>query len=137
MGCDIHMVLERKVNDKWIGVDTFKAHGGFGCEFSFPAAIDRNYARFARLAGVRGPGPMPRGVPQDASDTSKLMIEDLGIDGHSHSWLPIEEAAQIFLETEYFGHDGPSDYIQRYPASQYFGVSENLKDYRLVFWFDN
>lgn len=147
MGCDIHLVLEKKHADKWVGIDTYNSHtqpkwlvakGMSG--YSSPVVRERNYERFAALANVRGDGPAPRGVPDDASDTSRLLIEQWGGDGHSHSWLPLAEASNIWMKTA-----GPNDdeFATKYPTSHFFGVdvsegsNEKISDYRVVFWFDN
>lgn len=149
MGCDIHLVLERKRKDgHWVAVDTFSSHHDAYAKpdsimdgFSSPAARARNYERFARLAGVRGDGPEPRGLPDDISETGKFMAEeDWGANGHSHSWLPLAEATTIFLETE---RNKVSDHVRKYPDGYYFGTDtsegSNTKadDFLLVFWFDN
>lgn len=141
MGCDIHMVLERK-NDagKWIGIDTFSSHHAAynAGDWFVPNARARNYDRFAALAGVRGDGPKPLGLPEDISDTTELLSSDWGGDGHSHSWLPIKEAAKIFLNTDRLPA-APDSLAARWPESYYFGVDDEsgLDDYRIVFWFDN
>lgn len=82
-----------------------------------------------------GDGPEPRGLPDDASDTALTFADDWGSDGHSHSWLPLDEAAAIYLATEF----NPSNFAQQYPASEFFGVDrpDDEDEYRLVFWFDN
>lgn len=138
MGCDIHLVLERK-NDagKWVGVDTFNSHASaYGESHSVPVARSRNYERFAALAGVRGDGPEPRGLPSDASDTTRLLAtDDWGADGHSHSHLPLGEAAKIFLQTE-FKKPQRTSLAMTDPAYHYFGV-DPADGYRIVFWFDN
>lgn len=65
----------------------------------------RNYDLFAILADVRNgrgfagcdtgdgfkPIVDPRGVPEDASEVYKKMVEEWGIDGHSHSWVTLDE----------------------------------------------
>ena len=138
MGCDIHMVLERKHGDHWIGVDSFKGHYcALDKRYAWPLATSRNYSRFAALAGVRGDGPDPRGIPDDASELSKLQIADWGQDGHSHSWMSVAEAAPIFYETDSYKKD---EFARYYPAAYYFDVdmdSKKLEDYCIVFWFDN
>lgn len=130
MGCDIHGCIEQKVNGKWVMVEPIAGK-----------ARVRNYERFSRLAGVRGEGPAPRGVPSDVSESTKLHIDKWGSDGHSHSHIPLSEAARIFLET-----DPTTEYEVKYPESYYFGVGEECcptcqrpikNEYRLVFWFDN
>lgn len=55
MGCDIHGVFQRKVNDVWDDV-----HTKYECQ--------RDYNLFSILAGVRGdtmPIAQPRGLPED------------------------------------------------------------------------
>src|SRR5207237_392615 len=99
MGCDIHMVLERKTEGGWLGIHNFPYYDNRNGH-DFPLAKDRNYDRFAALAGVRGEGPEARGMPADASPLAKYDSDECGPDGHSHSWLPLKDAAQIFLKTE-------------------------------------
>lgn len=127
MGCDIHGWVERKVGDKWIGIrplDHLKAR-------------ERNYLRFAALAGVRGHGPSPRGLPIDIGESAAYDAERWGQDGHSHSWLPLDEAARIFLEVRYPG-ETREDFAKSFPASYFFDVDDaDLSPYRFVFWFDN
>lgn len=55
MGCDIHLVLEKLTPDgKWVGIDTFKSHQCWpDNKWAVPIVRDRNYVRFANLAGVR------------------------------------------------------------------------------------
>ena len=161
MGCDIHMTLEERVDGKWICIDTFASHhsryakpDSFMDGFSCSTARSRNYERFAALAGVRGEGPAPRGVPDDVSETTRHLIAKWSGDGHSHSWLPVAEAASLFLKTEWLPVAEAaslflktewvppgvelSDFVVKYPESYYFNVeSDCLDNYRLVFWFDN
>lgn len=143
MGCDIHLVLETYDSDLgWVGIDTFKGHqtGNAKDEWYSPIATDRNYRLFAALAGVRGDGPSPRGIPEDASSTTKLLVKDWGCDAHSHSWLPISEAVAIFNKRRYPKGEVPVDpesYRDSYPSSYWFGVEGNDSIYRLIFWFDN
>lgn len=140
MGCDIHIVLEQKSGCKWIGIDTFAGHEScYGKGWTSPAVTSRNYELFAVLAGVRGEGPTPRGLPDFPSDTSALLLSEWGQDAHSVSWLPLDEAAQAWLASD---HAKPEDFALKFPESHYFGVdiSDDRKDaenYRIVFWFDN
>jgi hypothetical protein len=142
VGCDIHMVLERRDHEKnrWVGIDTFlggKA-GSYDAPYCFARATSRNYRRFAQLAGVRGDGPAPLGLPADISETTDWMVRDWGADGHSHSWLPAADAARIFFETEWWKDKEPNAFQKKWPESFYFGIeSEHLGDFRLIFWFDN
>lgn len=151
MGCDIHLVLEKRHGEKWVGIDTFNGHhrpkwalkDGETYDYSSPVTRSRNYVRFAALAGVRGAGPEAKGVPHDASDLTKLTVEDWGSDGHSHSWLPLKEAAHIFLQTGFRPDEEVDDFTKEYPESYFFNVDasegsrNNIDDFRVVFWFDN
>ena len=145
MGCDIHMVVERRTPRSWVTVNTMTGHHmrwpreGGGLDWSAPVATARNYRRFAMLAGVRGDGPPPRGLPDDISETAKFLSDDWGADGHSHSWIEADEAARIFLATEYDEVD-PDSFKAKFPLSYFFGIETddaNEDDFRIVFWFDN
>lgn len=135
MGCDIHLVLEKKFREQWVGVPMERC------------PCTRNYKRFGLLAGVRDEGPDPRGIPEDASALARMEIEDWGVDGHSHSWCTLQEYVQACLASE---HDpekmlDPNDERVKNPYYHYFGLyvlkldgySEQIDDYRVVFWFDN
>jgi hypothetical protein len=148
MGCDIHLVLEQRDGDKWVGVDTFVSHNRAYAKdemdaYSSPIARQRNYNRFAALAGVRGKGPAARGIPDNASDTARFLVKSWASDGHSHSWLPMKEAAQIWLNTGYHDLKDAADFIKKYPECHYFNVDcsegsgKSADDFRVVFWFDN
>lgn len=135
MGCDIHLVLECKYENKWVGINTFQYHTDRDGKSSFPIIRERNYKRFAMLAGVRGDGPSPLGMPKDASELTKLMYNILDTDGHSHSYMATDKFIEIAVETEYNNLNG---FCKKYPLSAYLNL-ENLTDldYRVVFWFDN
>lgn len=123
MGCDIHGVVEKKVGDKWVMVNRLQAG-------------DRNYARFASLAGVRGDGPEAKGLPEDLSESGQLAVDEWDLDGHNYSWLELSEAAKIFLATHY----NPTHMMRSFPEYEFFGIEREDNDgseYRLVFWFDN
>lgn len=92
MGCDIHMHVEQKTNNHWEHVDS-NAYDG------------RNYNLFAILANVRNgngfagiktgegfnPIAMPKGLPSDVSAAVQSESDSWDCDGHSHSWLTLEE----------------------------------------------
>ena len=125
MGCDIHGWVERKVGDKWVGIDKFNTY-----------ARERNYKRFGALANVRTDGPEPKGLPLDISDSANYDAEQWGVDGHSHSWLPLTEAAKVFCDTQYLP-TATEPYWSKYPISHFFDVEDHEEEYRIVFWFDN
>ena len=127
MGCDIHMLIERRDDQgrwhMWTQV--------FG-----EAARERNYKRFAALAGVRGDGPDAKGLPIDLSEDAAFAKENgYALGEHSFSWLPLAEAATIFDATDW--NDKKYQRWMR-DAYHYFNVSdEDLAPWRLVFGFDS
>lgn len=127
MGCDIHAFTEVKVDDRW-------HHYG-------PLKIDRQYALFGRMAGVRGEDPIAplRGWPEDATFMSKLHERDWHYDAHSHSWLNLEEI--ITLEKEFHV---PGDWGKPFGFmfGNYWesfldrGQPLGIQDARMLFFFD-
>ncbi len=123
MGCDIHGWVEVRDGGKWVAVREIKDQ-------------ERNYQRFAALAGVRGEGPPAKGMPHDISDTVRYHIERCGVDGHSHSHLSLVEAAEIWLATSWF----VNDHARKHPKGAFIGwYDEETPEakVRVVFWFDN
>ena len=123
MGCDIHWVLEQKLNDKWVGIYSTdltpmpkgtivtRAHSAQGDPSmpDVPVGVktwhdiilkSRNYEWFGKLAGVRRSGPDPLGMPHDASDLSQACAGDWGEDGHSHSYLPAVDFVARYLDDD-------------------------------------
>lgn len=141
MGCDIHMVLERKSSDGWVGLHNFQGCRGRDGRSAYPVATERNYRLFAALAGVRGEGPAPKGLPEDMSLLTKHLSSDWDGDGHSHSWIGLPEAVVEFNQRRYPEGETPVDpgsYRDKYPSSYWFDVeSDDVPEHRLVFWFDN
>ena len=145
MGCDIHTVLERRVGDKWITVDTLLGMYAPSLrsevfQWAQPYIEQRNYELFADMAGVRGDGPEPRGLPDDLSETAAYLAKQWEGDGHSHSWLPIQEVTVLLSK---YNQDG---FGKRHEvAGYYFNIAtepgetyeEAVDAHRLVFWFDN
>lgn len=132
MGCDIHLTVEwQRPDDTWVMINYVTQ----------APARDRNYRRFAALAGVRGPGPEPRGVPDDCSAGTNFWIEHYGDDGHSHSWAFLAEFLQVCRETEYQSHDARGTPRYRYwDEGHYFGLyldNETFPRMRVVYWFDS
>ena len=77
-----------------------------------------------------------------------MHIEDWDGDGHSHSWMTLEEAALIFERTDHMGYqlkrervENKNELIRRL-ALGYFNIEMGmfncpLSHYRIVFFFDN
>ena len=136
MGCDIHLWQEIKVEGVWHAIGN--------------PAIDRSYALFEKMAGVRGREcnaiVPPRGLPDGLSVPVALNAASMGDDGHSHSWLTSKEVALIECWYE--------DYLLEVGRKQRFGkfgycmdsgwnikeirqLIPQIQDLRWVFWFDN
>ena len=154
MGCDIHAHLEVKLISKNFRdqvraaiTDELRWH------YYSPVKIERNYEIFAKMAGVRNNGDiepiaMPRGIPDDISLITRMNYEQLGSDGHSYSWLDVDELIELkefykstlsigplsqcpFLGVWVFRNE--IDDYKKYPDE----FPPEVADIRLVFWFDN
>jgi hypothetical protein len=138
MGCDIHTHVERydPVTEQWVGIKTT----GYEAK-----AQGRDYELFAKLAGVRGNGPEPRGMPDDISPYVRWELESWEADAHSHSWCPLLDFITI-------GEGTPLPKIKDISTKVYEWFHINLPErytdkevdilklqtgYRVVFWFDN
>ena len=145
MGCDIHLHIELKIDDVW--------H-----HFGAPS-VRRDYHLFEKLAGVRGSESVaitpPKGLPSDCSLITQKAAEYWEEDGHSTSWLGVDE---IMILEDWLGSLPTSDnaqfmhndleysilhtYLQgnsftgwkRYPEDD---RPYDVEDVRFVFWFDN
>lgn len=90
MGCDIHLVAQKRGEDgKWVTVE-----GDFGGEDHNESPFSwRSYGMFGFLANVRNYSQVvtiaePRGIPWDFTEDDFWIG---GIGGVFHSWLTIEE----------------------------------------------
>jgi hypothetical protein len=136
MGCDIHLFIELKIDDRW--------------EFYAHPDINRWYDFFGILAGVRSleePLVPPRGIPNDLSGTVKLYWKRWEADGHTPSWITTKEFPKLqkwlqqyklSLEETIFNGVYFFDYsfFEWKEVVQTQGFT-NLTDIRFVFWFDN
>jgi len=139
MGCDIHIVLERRKRDsgEWIGQ---WCSDNLPDRWGRPKCARRDYGLFSRF-GVRGPRDdgnaiYPRNIPEDVSRLAWSLYMLSPTDHHSASYCSLEE----FIEA--WRAENPNDAEVRKDWAHYdlFGVDldwpENA-EYRLVFWFDN
>jgi len=137
MVCDVHIHQEVKISGQW--------------EHYRETRLPRDYAVFAKMAGVRGsetPIAEPRGIPGDATRMTRFCCDHDGEDGHTHSWLcaaeivPLEDFIkarlgndQWRLEMDGWGYLFGNSWggFTKYPDER----PEGLEDVRFVFWFDN
>ncbi|EAF5380719.1 hypothetical protein C2890_14200 [Listeria monocytogenes] len=145
MGCDIHLMVEvkdRKTN-QWTEYDVADGAIKF---------IGRNYNLFGILANVRNgfgfahidtgdafiPISNPRGVPKDASKSYLSFVEDWGTDGHSHSFLNLDELQNFEWEESYY--ESTAGFVDNViPALEKIATdcSCTNEEVRIVFFFDN
>ena len=142
MGCDIHLHIEIKLDNKWEHYSTPK--------------IDRNYALFEKMAGVRSSGSIspicnPKGLPKDATLLTLLDYSTFRGYGHSASWLDENEIMILedyikdvlgkdlehnILNIYFFGNSFTSKF--RFPEETYYkDIMDRISSVRFVFWFDN
>lgn len=104
MGCDIHIFVEIRKNDKWeyFNEDHFSnVYSHIGESEKTNAPFDwRSYNMFSFLAGVRGGDIKPIkepacDIPEDVSENVKNKKESWDGDGHSHSFLTARELVEF------------------------------------------
>jgi len=165
MGADIHMVLETKCGPEWVGVHSYPhalvaaySRGSNGelperiPGVTWPVVTERNYELFAKLAGVRGDGPEPNGVPEDVSQLARVSIARWGGDGHSHSHLSLQEFAKRYASCREVIGEATA---RRLEGEELLNIQKDAEvictggyasergeagmdtDVRIVFWFDN
>lgn len=164
MGADIHIYAERRLRDgTWamckqynaMSGKAFSVLSGTSPDSLFHRVRSRNYQFFAELAGVRGMGPDPKGLPDDASPLVKEDAEYWDSDGHSHSWYSAEEFVPIFMEHHMSEVERAALVARKLEAKYPVDITEHVLDQylgidmpytngepdtsciRFVFWFDN
>lgn len=100
------MLKKKRINGKWEQVKGFISDW-YNTDIPYFSSdeyrnsnspIDRrNYTLFSWLAGVRSSSKKvtkisdPRGIPENCSNSIKAEVVGYGSDGHSHSWVSIDE----------------------------------------------
>ena len=132
MGADIHTMLEKEINGEWVLVHV--PHWN-------EAGERRNYDRFAKLAGVRGDGPVPKGTPSDISKGTQYRLSKWGSDAHNISYDTLVRFLDVCKETERDSTWDYSSYKTSDFCEHYLGIGfdkdERVDDFRVVYWFDN
>ena len=137
MGCNIHGFIETmeypdSENARWWSVHEIP--------------YTRNYRFYAAIAGVRNyieitPISKPKGIPEDASMMSKVEAEEMGRDGHSHSWLTYKEIKEYDWLQDVGGSlliDNVHTHFKSLMNEMRFLASTYGEEgARVVFWFDN
>lgn len=84
MGCDIHSLSQRLINNQWIDIN-------------YKPFDERDYSLFSFLAGVRNkigitPISKPKGLPKDLSEITNRVLEyEEWKYLHNHSYLTLKE----------------------------------------------
>lgn len=159
MGADIHFYIETRADDNnpW-GVDTFHNTEEILEEGEEPPYIEisakhakwgygqRNYYMFSVLANVRGNGALyePRGVPQDISPIMRTHIDRWASDGHSHSYLSLDEFKECLdvidttEESSYsYIYRLAAEWLAKEQAEAHLLETGANPQVRFVFFFDN
>ena len=144
MGCDIHFCVEKQIEGTWIGVyssdftpslasqNEKRGEGDWSVQWKrTPVFKSRWYRFFALLAGVRGDGPDPKGIPDGISTLSQAGVDSWNGDGHSHSWETLENFCRAYATAS---EEECDDKYLDWLTDTY---KENLSEYRVIFWFDN
>ncbi|MBC1798509.1 hypothetical protein HCA55_17355 [Listeria booriae] len=135
MGCDIHVMVEKKSKGN-LGWDTYlRKNEGFHYQ------VGRCYELFAILADVRNDFDIvaiddPRGIPEDASATYLEYVEEWNPECHSHSFITLAELQKYdwsgHPECDYFVNDQIPELEQ---LAEKHGCTAD--DIRIVFFFDH
>ena len=172
MGADIHFTIEHndpEDNLGWVGV--FYSDDSYSpSSHNMSYAYDRNanttaeeqrrrmdhgvhpfgrlsrrdYDFFARLAGVRGDGPEPNGMPPDASVMTQRVVARWESGGHSHAHMTLREFVKRKIITDVTIADAAKSKLQGGdPIAEFLGdcidddgitLDDNT---RVIAWFDN
>lgn len=134
MGCDIHIVLERrrKPNERWIGV--WSSDNGPNRRAQ---VASRDYDFFGAIAGVRGRpegfSNYPRNLPEDVSQLAWSQYMRCPTDYHSVSHMSASEFCTIHHKVN---PDKSRAENVTYDLLGLWG-DEDEGEHRVVFWFDN
>jgi hypothetical protein len=136
MGCNMHYILEKKYNGRWVGVAS-------DLQYNECAANTRNYKFFSKLAGVRSeekfPLVQPNGIPEDISDLSKINFYEWGHLKHSYGYKTLAQFCDIYNSVQF---DDDRKYSFTTMMWKLFRISvdptdDDIDNYRVVFFFDN
>lgn len=111
---------------------------------SYDEGIGRNYALFADLAGIRGYGPDPKGIPDGISSIVAKVISQWKGDGHSHSFMSLGELKKLMKKRGYDVKNNKMFTSCQAISKELSQIDKILLDgnksiveHRVVFFFDN
>jgi hypothetical protein len=153
MGCDIHILTEKQLpNGTWESLDNSEVQDeGTDDEYfdvTHRISTDRNYALFGLMsAGVRCEFDFSfvskDKFPDDASQLAKDYNEQWDCDGHSHSWLTLNEIKHKLVEIGLADSEVPQhaidELIEIKNDLEGIRLENDLSDdqVRILFLFDN
>lgn len=150
MGCDIHTYREVKRNGQWETLETsYEENEGTDAEpeirtYLDPVHISRNYWLFGFLSKrVRTEWSFSleaRGLPEDVSAPVQAESDFWGPDGHSHSWLTLEELRLKATELTLLPDPAALKFLPEitdFLSCLTWPEDVQPADCRVVFWFDN
>lgn len=141
----INEILDEELIEKWVSADKWHCDVyDEGEEFEYvdwdnePYYRGRNYYLFNILGGVRDYNdsvkqiaPL-RGVPDDASDSYKFMVEQWHGDGHSHSYYTLEELLNV--NWDLYETSNIKSFLDTIEKLKTLGEPSKV---RILFFFDN
>lgn len=144
MGKNLHYIIEKKINNKWVGIMATD------CLFS---SVKQNIGELGwfnkKLYYFYNSIDDLNGFPDDASELA--LHEKARIEGHDHSWLYIEDIYQVWLSV-YNPEMGLRDLslnealLLQVEFSKFIGINflgseddgfEIDNNLRMLFFFDN
>ena len=148
MGCDIHIVVERrrKGRPNWVGI--YSSDAAYPIIRKNMLAARRDYAFFACVAGVRGEAPdgvkklYQRNLPEDMSELTREQFWRCPTDYHSASYATPQEFCQQWIaangtrEEHFRSKEVRPDYAV-YDLLGIDSTDDDGDEFRVVFWFDN
>lgn len=135
----IHLHTEVKIKGEWI--------------HHSEANIKRGFKLYGKMANVRNydevtPISLPKGLPEDVTFLTRLHSENMGPDGHSHSWLNAHEIVELHEWAN--SNSGIDRFFMYENFPRFIGLSFDefaecpedweglgVEDVRYVFFFDN
>lgn len=159
MGCDIHVILEKKTDEKynsWERVSLYHVSPYTNRLEIVEPYNDRDYELFSLLAGVRGyhePLVSLRGVPENLSSETEMELAWWDSEYHSLTWYDLNELYLyriIYQEKDYDKEEEEENrvyrafinfvnlieaYLDFAQESTWGDIAPNK--YRVIIWFDS